>query len=78
MWRLFDKIMDMGHVCGTECRCRLDDAVAALERAAFVMRNSLATDSEEIIASAYAGIRAARVRLEGAMSDYRDHFADAA
>ena len=66
----------MVHVCGTECRCKLDDALAALERATFVMRTSISTNSEEIIASAYAGVRAARVRLDGAMWDYESHFAE--
>lgn len=69
----------MTHECSPVCDCRkdLDAAVAALEKSSSLLMAFVLTESTDVIEVYYAAVRAAEVKLRGAMSAYRDHLMEA-
>jgi hypothetical protein len=69
----------MAHVCMPECPCKidLDAAVAGLNDASKILRDSVLFGSDEIIESRFAAVRLAWAKANGAHAAYRDHFAEA-
>lgn len=69
----------MPHKCEPTCECRqdLEAAVAALEQSTRLLSVFVFADSDELIEKYYAGVRAAKAKLAGAMAAYRDHLIEA-
>jgi hypothetical protein len=68
------------HNCGQTCDCRkdLDAALAALEKSTELLASTLKCNKPwQIIEVRYAEIRAAQVKLKGAIAAYFDHFKEA-
>jgi hypothetical protein len=53
-------------------RQQLEDAAAALSQATELLRQSIQSDSDDVIEAAYAVFRVARAKLGGALADYRE------
>jgi hypothetical protein len=69
----------MKHFCGSECACRadLDKAAVALAEASRLLSASIMVSSVDLIESCYAGVRAAKAKVHGAMAAYVDHLQEA-
>ena len=69
----------MAHSCGPDCECRirLNAAADALEAATQSLVTSLGSDSDMLVDTCIASVRAAKARLMGALADFRDHQGEA-
>ncbi len=67
----------MRHDCGPTCECKRDlsAAAAGLAEASRLLSESVLFDSDDIIDTYYALVRAAKARFLGARAAYRDHCA---
>lgn len=67
------------HVCTGECPCRidLDAAVVALNESSRALRGSILCASDDLIEKRFAELKIAWAKVNGALADYRDHFAEA-
>ena len=59
-----------------ECRMDLNAAAAGLAEASKLLSASILSDSDEVIETYYAFVRAAKAKFCGAMAAYRDHLMD--
>lgn len=67
------------HRCDAACECRkdLDAALAALKASTRLLEAFILTESLELIEKHHAGVRAAHIRLTGAIAAFRDHTMEA-
>jgi hypothetical protein len=69
----------MAHVCTRDCKCKinLNTAAAALAEASRLLSVSILSGSSETIELRFARVTAEKLKTNGALAAYRDHFAEA-
>jgi hypothetical protein len=68
----------MDHACSGECICRidLDKAALALAESSRVRSACVRSGSDMLVEAQFSSVKAASLRLTGAVGDYRDHCAE--
>jgi hypothetical protein len=78
MQRVYDE-KQMAHLCTRNCACKIDlnMAAAALAEASRLLSVSILSGSSETIELRFARVTAEKVKTNGALAAYRDHFTEA-
>jgi len=78
MQRVYDETQ-MAHLCTRNCECKIDPnmAAAALAEASRLLSVSILSGSSETIELRFARVTAEKLKTNGALAAYRDHFAEA-
>jgi hypothetical protein len=66
------------HICTSTCAycIDLDKAATGLAEASRLLSASILSGSDRLVETRYASVRAAWLKLTGAVAVYRDHFAE--